>query len=37
VLQGQYSRLNDYRGLVKRYDPNGRFRNDFLDTNVFGV
>lgn len=37
VLQGQYARLNEYRALVKRYDPNGRFRNDFLDTNVFGV
>jgi xylitol oxidase len=37
VLQGQYSRLDEYRGLVKRYDPNGRFRNDFLDANVFGV
>ena len=37
VFEGQYSRLNEYRGLVKRYDPNGRFRNDFLDTNVFGA
>jgi xylitol oxidase len=37
VFEGQYSRLTEYRGLVKRYDPNGRFRNDFLDTNVFGA
>jgi xylitol oxidase len=37
LLQGQYSRLNEYRVLVKRYDPNGRFRNDFLDTNIFGT
>ena len=36
-FEGQYSRLKEYRGLVKRYDPNGRFRNDFLDTNVFGA
>ena len=37
VVQGQYARLNDYRTLVGRYDPNGRFRNEFLDTNVFGA
>ena len=36
-FEGQYSRLKEYRGLVRRYDPNGRFRNDFLDTNVFGA
>jgi xylitol oxidase len=37
VFERQYPRLTEYRGLVKRYDPNGRFRNDFLDTNVFGA
>jgi xylitol oxidase len=34
VLQGQYARLSEYRALVGRYDPKGRFRNEFLDTNV---
>lgn len=37
AVQRQYARLSEYRELVKRYDPNGRFRNDFLDTNVFGT
>ena len=37
VLQGQYARLKEYRALVGQYDPNGRFRNEFLDTNVFGA
>jgi alditol oxidase len=36
AVQGQYARLNDYRALVSKYDPKGRFRNEFLDTNVFG-
>jgi xylitol oxidase len=34
TLQGQYARLNEYRALVGKYDPKGRFRNEFLDTNV---
>jgi xylitol oxidase len=37
VLRGQYARLKEYRALVGRYDPTGRFRNEFLDTNVFGA
>jgi xylitol oxidase len=37
VVQGQYARLKEYRALVGRYDPTGRFRNEFLDTNVFGA
>ncbi len=36
AVQSQYARLNDYRALVAKYDPKGRFRNEFLDTNVFG-
>jgi len=36
AVQSQYARLNDYRALVSKYDPKGRFRNEFLDTNVFG-
>ena len=37
ALQGQYARLNEYRALVGKYDPKGRFRNEFLDTNVLGA
>jgi alditol oxidase len=31
-----YPRLPDFRDLARRYDPNGKFRNEFLDTHVFG-
>jgi xylitol oxidase len=34
-LQERYDRLSDFRRLVKEHDPRGKFRNDFLDTNVF--
>jgi len=37
AVQGQYERLADYRALVAKYDPKGRFRNEFLDLNVFGT
>jgi alditol oxidase len=35
-LQAQYARLADYRGLLKEYDPNGKFRNEFLNSNIHG-
>lgn len=34
-LQSRYERLGDFIALAKKYDPNGKFRNDFLNTNVF--
>ena len=27
----QYPRINDFRALCKRHDPDGKFRNDYLD------
>ncbi|MFL6546739.1 MAG: D-arabinono-1,4-lactone oxidase, partial [Candidatus Udaeobacter sp.] len=33
-LQSQYSKLNDFRELLKQYDPAGKFRNQFLSANV---
>jgi alditol oxidase len=35
VLASRYDRLADFRGAASRYDPRGKFRNDFLDTYVF--
>jgi len=35
VLQSRYERLPDFIKLAKHYDPQGKFRNDFLTTNVF--
>jgi alditol oxidase len=35
VLRGRYEKLEDFRKLAARYDPQGKFRNEFLNTNVF--
>jgi len=34
-LQSLYAKLPDYKALLKQYDPNGKFRNAFLDTNIY--
>lgn len=34
-LRSRYERLEEFRGLAARFDPRGKFRNDFLDANVF--
>jgi xylitol oxidase len=33
-LAARYPRMADFRELVRRYDPRGAFRNDFLDRTV---
>jgi xylitol oxidase len=30
-----YEKVEEFRGLTEKYDPKGKFRNDFLDRNVF--
>jgi xylitol oxidase len=35
-VQSRYERLGDFRALANRYDPRGKFRNAFLERNVFG-
>jgi len=35
-LQGLYEKLPDFRRLLAEYDPQGKFRNDFLDRYIFG-
>jgi alditol oxidase len=34
-LQSLYGKLSDFRQLLKRFDPQGKFRNDFLDRTIF--
>jgi xylitol oxidase len=34
-VQARYSRLAEFRDLLRRYDPDGKFRNSFLDRFVF--
>ncbi|MGA2739529.1 MAG: D-arabinono-1,4-lactone oxidase [Bryobacteraceae bacterium] len=34
-LRSRYERLGEFVALAKKYDPKGKFRNDFLNTYVF--
>ena len=34
-LRSRYEKLPDFIRLARQYDPQGKFRNDFLDTNIF--
>jgi xylitol oxidase len=34
-LQAQYPRLTDFKALLKRYDPDGKLRNEFLSANLY--
>ena len=35
-VQAQYAKLNSFKDLVKTYDPAGKFRNQFIETNLYG-
>jgi xylitol oxidase len=35
TLQSRHPRLADFRALAQKHDPNGKFRNAFLDGYVF--
>jgi xylitol oxidase len=35
-LKASYEKLPEFFQLAKKCDPHGKFRNEFLDTNVFG-
>ncbi len=34
-LQAQYPKLADFKKLVAQYDPEARFRNEFLEHNLY--
>jgi alditol oxidase len=34
-LQAQYARLAEFQALLKHYDPEGKFRNEFLGRNLY--
>jgi len=36
-LQSRYEKLADFIQLATKYDPKGKFRNDFLNTNLFAL
>ena len=35
-LQRQYAKLPEYKALLEHYDPSGKFRNEYLSTNLYG-
>jgi xylitol oxidase len=35
-VQSLYPRMGDFRDLLQRYDPTGKFRNPFIDHYIFG-
>ncbi|MGA8089402.1 MAG: D-arabinono-1,4-lactone oxidase [Terracidiphilus sp.] len=35
LLQAQYAHLGEFKALVKKHDPGGKFRNEFLETNLY--
>ncbi|MFN8568416.1 MAG: D-arabinono-1,4-lactone oxidase [Kouleothrix sp.] len=35
-VQARHPRLADFRALLRQYDPQGKFRNPFVDTYIFG-
>jgi xylitol oxidase len=35
-LEPRYERFDDFRSLMKKYDPNGKFHNEFIRTKVLG-
>ena len=37
VLRQRYKRMEDFKNLVSAYDPQGKFRNDFLNRHIFAV
>lgn len=36
-LRSRYEKLDDFVQLANRYDPHGKFRNDFLNSNIFAL
>jgi alditol oxidase len=36
VLQSRYDKYGDFLNLLKKYDPQGKLRNAFLDRNIYG-
>jgi xylitol oxidase len=37
ILHTRYPRLNDFKALAGQHDPSGKFRNEFLEKNLYQV
>ena len=36
TLEAEYPKLRDFKAMMKEYDPQGKFRNAYIDHEVFG-
>jgi xylitol oxidase len=36
-LNSAYEKLPKFIAIARKFDPNGKFRNEFLDRNLFGM
>lgn len=36
VLASRYEKMQDFKNMIASYDPTGKFRNDFLNMNLYG-
>jgi xylitol oxidase len=36
-LRSHYTRMPDYQSILTQYDPKGKFRNEFINTNIYGA
>jgi len=37
TLKARYEKYDDFQQLIDRYDPQGKFRNEFMNNNVLGT
>jgi len=37
TLASRYEKIGDYKALLTKTDPKGKFRNDFINHNIFGI
>lgn len=37
TLQSRYEKWHDFRQMLREYDPQGKFRNAFLDANIYST
>ncbi len=36
LIHSRYEKFNDFLALLKKYDPQGKFRNGYMDLNIYG-
>jgi xylitol oxidase len=36
-LHASYKKLPEFVALARKFDPQGKFRNEFLNSNIFSV